>query len=162
MPLASSTLSTQLQAALATLNGPSAPDAPTTIAAAWAAYFKTASLSGTPPVPAAVDAGASALKAALTFTNGSAAAGASIWQTAIAAFWTHLQGAASTYWPGATPGTPPAGITAIGAGLVSQFGVNINPSTTTAQAAANIAGVLHASGGIGGTVTVATVPIAIL
>lgn len=164
MALTSGGLAAQLESAFILLTGPSNPNAAGEVSNAWAAYFKTATLSGFVPVPAAVDAGALAFKAALGFvSDATPAAGAAGWQAAVAAFWAHLQSVPLTYWPGFTgAGVSPAGIVSIGAGLVTQFGVNIAPSTTTAQAATNIAGVLHSLGGIGGTVTVLGTPTPIL
>ncbi len=130
------------------------------IAAAYAEYFKGATLNGV-TVSAAAVAGtaANAMAAALTFNSGlSRAAGAAVLHGGVAAFWGAIAASASTFWPGATTVTPPAALTSLTADLIAAFGANMTAEAE--DAAANLAAALHTgSQGATGVVAATTYPI---
>jgi len=135
-----------------------AADQPTRIAQAFGAYFKAA----TPPVIAmAIDDDAvPAMADALDLPPGATPAeGAAALTAGYAAFWAEMVSAPATFFASATVVAPPAiGLAALPGAFVTQFGANLNPGITTAQAAANLAAAIHANAGVGGFVTFASPP----
>lgn len=154
MALSSATLASELDAQVGNVATEAA--ARTAWAQAWNNYFGHASCGGTISglaLPAAKSAMASAL-------TGMSSSGASAIQAGIAAWWAALVPA--TAFAGATVITPPATVSGIAAALASVFTTNNAPGVTKTQALANLAAVLHANGGLGGTATIAGTPTAIL
>lgn len=161
MPLVSSTLASGLQALT-----PTSVEA-TAIAAfsdAWASYFQAASVQGTPPVGGMLNAGLAAAQEAMKSAMvGMSApnAGSTKIQAGIQAFWDVVAAQAAVIWlPAPNVVTPPAvappTLSSIASALESVFSSNTSGNLSLAQAAQNIADVLHTNGGMGGTVTITT------
>lgn len=164
MALSATTLRNELIDALDDLTGTGAPDAVARVCQAWGTYFKAATVSGAPPVGAAVDAGVAIMETAMTFTNGSSASdGANIFKNGVLFFWAHVQANASTYWPGTTIGTSPTTIgTTMVSSLTTAFNNNNDDSITRSQAATNMANALHTYGGLGGILMIGPTPTPVL
>lgn len=132
---------------------------------AWDSYFSGASVSGVTITAGSYSAGLTALQAGLSGWSVSGAAAAKI-QTAIAAFWTAISTLGPTMWtlpPPAvvlpTPITPPPGVTGISASLTSVWAtLAADSGATLADAAQQMAAVLHPNGGLGAICQVQTIP----
>ena len=128
------------------------------LASAWTTYFMGASVAGV-PVAGSLDAAKGAMVGALL---GMAVPGASAVAigAGVAAFWGVVIPLGASFWivpPGVvTLAVPPPGIAAIPAGLTALFLANTLGALSKDDAAAAMAGILHASGGIGGIATVVT------
>lgn len=125
------------------------------LANAWAAYYQGASVSGVPV--GNIASAKSAFQSALTGMSAPNAFAAKA-TAAVNAFWGVIVPAGATLWivPGFTTIliTPPPSIASITAALLTLFANNsVNPAVTLAQAANDIATILHTSGGLGGIAT---------
>jgi hypothetical protein len=128
---------------------------------AWESYFDGATVLGIPIVQGGYATALTAMKASLVGLSVGGAA--TKIQSSISAFWTALAPLAPTLWPmppnTVSPGVvPPPGIGSIAGALASAFEANRSSSLDLQQSAANIAGVLAASGGAGATATIVPPP----
>lgn len=128
------------------------------LANAWSTYFAGASVTGIPIAPGILASATSAFQSALTGMSAPGAAAASI-QAAVTAFWGSIVGSAAAAWI-MPPNTvtlvaPPPTTGGIAAALAPVFAASsADPTKTIAQAASDIAAVLHTNGGLGGIATV--------
>lgn len=130
---------------------------------AWEGYFEGASVQGVPVQAGTLAAALASLQAGLAGWSQDSAAAAAI-QTGLTSFWTTLAPSAALIWlpvPNTVtpPAVPPPGLSGISASLTALFTtLTASGTTTKEQAAAQIAAILHASAGVGGTVTIQPPP----
>lgn len=152
MALTESFLASEILASLDELTGDNPPASPQLrIAQAFGNYFKQASTPSA-PIAASVDAAVSAMAGSMSFPHGNPEAGAAALVGGFSAFWTSMQAAAATAWPGHLPGMPPPGLASLAAALSATFILNNVQDKTKLQAALNLAAAIHPNAGIGGTV----------
>lgn len=147
MALVSVTLSNELQARMA----PGAADPEGGLADAYGAYM----LEATGIL--AVAGCAAAMKAAMTFSHGTAAAGAAVVAAGFAAFWAPMVITPATYFAGATIIVPPA-FASLAASLESDFDANTSGNKSLAQSMDAIAASGHSSTVGQGTYQVGAAP----
>lgn len=151
MTLSQSTLKSQIEAALNSLTGDSAPSAERTQAEAFGEYFKEATFAGAPVSGSAVDGAVSAMAAAMTFTGVTEpSVGAAVLAAGYAAFWATLVATPANFWASATVITPPPGLAGLADALEAMFPANNQEGVTVSDAAQAMAIILHASAGLGG------------
>jgi hypothetical protein len=115
---------------------------------AFGDYFREATVSGLPLVPAAISPGLDAMQAALVGMSLSGA-GASKFAAGVAAFWTALLGLPTSLWITApivlVPPTitPPTGLAALSAALSSVFASNVAGRLSSADCCDAIADAIH-------------------
>lgn len=160
MALSQSTLASEMQAAIELLTAPGAPSAEQLQAQAFGNYFKGATFVGVPVVPSSVDSLAvPAMAAAMVFTvPGTPSSGAAALTAGYSAFWGAIVAAPASFWPAAGVVTPATGLASLSSALAATFPTNNNPSTTKAQAAANLAAVIHANAGLTGSALLGLAP----
>lgn len=129
---------------------------------AWDTYFRGASVSGVPAVPAALASAKSAMIGAMT---GLSVTGATAIQSGVIAYWGGVASAFAAIWiipPNVVVAAiPPPGLSGLASALAPVFASNsADPTKTIAQATAAIAAVLHTSSGLGGIATVQPPPVA--
>lgn len=159
MPLLSTTLATELE----TLE-PSASEAVaiSRLVDAWEVYWGDATVNGIAATPGSFGAGLSAMSAALVGMSAPGAGAAAI-AAGVSAFWTAVAPLATAIWITAPivlvpPITPPTLLGSLSAALTATFASNTVGELTLAQAAQQIAAVMHANGGIGAFVPGSVLP----
>jgi len=135
-------------------------DEPSAIAAfanAWSTYFAGATASGAPAVPGSFTPGIAAMRAAMVGFSAPNAGAPGI-QAGITAFWGAIATLASVIWVLApavvlAAVTPPPGLGAIAADLLTLFPQNLAANLSLHDAATAIAAKLHTDGGTGALAT---------
>ena len=159
MALSQSMLASEMQAALDALTAPSAPSAEQAQAQAFGNYFKDAQHNAVFILPGPVDSLAvPAMTAAMTFTIGTPATAAAVLTAGYTAFWGAIVASPAAFWPAAGVVTPAVGLATLAVALAAVFPVNNAPSITKAQAAANLAAVIHPSAGLTGSALIGAGP----
>ena len=160
MALSQSTLASEMEAAITQLTAPGAPSAEQAQAQAFGDYFKDATHNGVAILPSPVDSLAvPAMVAAMAFTvPGTPSSGATALTAGYTAFWGAIVAAPVTFWPAAGVVTPAAGLATLATAIAVVFSTNNDPSITKAQAAANLASVIHPNAGLGGTALIGLGP----
>ena len=136
-------------------------DAIEEIAKAWEAYFAGASVLGSAITAGVYEPALAVLRSSLAGLSNADAAQKI--QDSISAFWSALAPIAPALWVmppnvAAAPIVPPPGISGMRAALQTVFNGNRSASLGLEASAANIASVLAANGGLGGTVTIVPPP----
>jgi hypothetical protein len=118
----------------------------------WDTYFSLAGVMGIPTNPGSLEGALAAMQASMVGMS-NADAGALAIQNGITAFWGIVATASPTIWittPPNTGATPPPTLSGIAAALQIVFTSNMQGGVSLAQAALNVANVLHTNtlGGI--------------
>ncbi len=125
------------------------------LAAAFENYFYDATVMSILVQPGTLSAAKAAMAAALSGMS-STGAGATKIQDGVAAFWVAVSAASSSIWavPGfvVAPAIPPVAILGLADALTAVLAASTAANLSLSDAATAAATVLHASGGLGGTV----------
>lgn len=148
MPLSATALASELDGAIQLATSEAA--ARNSWASAWTAYFYGAMAGAVPATPGSLVGAEAAMAAGMT---GLSVTGAAAMQSGLTAFWGVVAASFAVVFPTALLVTPPPGLAAVAAALAVVFASNTASAATREAALLAIAGTLHGTAGLGGTVT---------